>query len=87
MALDFATAEDNPVALGIAMDIAERIQEQRLAHVGAHSGHGTPVAYSHPDDPELVTDPHGHDLTLEQARLLWRALGELLASAASPPRA
>jgi hypothetical protein len=69
--LTFTPVPNNVVSLHIARALAGAIQDS-AAQVGS------PFVYQHPDDPIYITDPHEHDLTVDQARLLHQALGELL---------
>lgn len=82
VALMMAPAADDSPSLALACTLAEGIRQARVEHVLATGdAHSSPVFYENPDDPEYITDPHAHDLTIDQAETLHRALGELLRQA------
>jgi hypothetical protein len=79
--LEFTPLPDNAVSLDIAYAIAGAIKARQHADDNSVTQRSGQFVYQHPDDPIYVTDPHEHDLTIEQARLLYQALGELLTQA------
>jgi hypothetical protein len=85
----FTPVQDNFTSLAIACTLAARLddyadpdddQADPLASFDTGDT-ARPVFIQHPDDPIDITDPHAHDLTLDQAEILHQALGYLLSLA------
>lgn len=86
VALTMTPEPDDSASFALACNLAESIRQSRPSSASsgsvaaADTAEPTPV-YQNPDDPEYVTDPHAHDLTIDQTEILHHALGELLAQA------
>ncbi|GAA0734364.1 hypothetical protein Drose_35015 [Dactylosporangium roseum] len=72
---------DDALRRELAGILAGVVAPERADGVAGPGNGGSPVVYQHHDDPELIIESHPHDLTLDQAEVLHRALGRLLGQA------